>query len=466
MLAEGRCKFEDCITFRLWIESKPEGTNDVIINFLTYGSISNQHNDNETAFSRRVSGEIRQEVSSTLSKYSPINCYYEQFNESKNLSAAKHGNFTHLHSQALLRKIKAEQLSKERYDCDMWLDVVGTKRTYDATINGNVIHGYIQTLVREPVIIHMFSDEQILLLKHFDLTKISLHLDATGSVVRKIDKQQKAFLYYALTIRHLNTKTCPVPLAEMLSSDHTNIEISHFKNKWLYSVKDRITSYPQGVFIPVDQKWQKDKCKMLKLSYIIGIVSEDQSTEKKLDIRRFAPSKEKRISPDGNCLFSSLSYVITGTDCFHKEIREILLENMKGQYKDICTNYCCSHYELLPESRCHSVDDYITKSKMQILGSWGTDMEIFLAAQLLTTDIFVYRDSLQCWNKFSGYGFNTKKDVHELNPRRIYLRLHHDHFQKKKVDKVKIEEFMKICSGYDENDPRASYKNAPKIYIA
>ena len=78
------------------------------------------------------------------------------------------------------------------------------------------------------------------------------------------------------------------------------------------------------------------------------------------------------------------------------------------------------------------------KLKMQILGSWGTDMEIFLAAQLLTTDIFVYRDSLQCWNKFSGYGFNTKKDVHELTPRRLYLRLHHDHFQPVlKVDKVK-----------------------------
>ena len=47
----------------------------------------------------------------------------------------------------------------------MCLDVVGTKITYDATINGNVIHGYIQTLVGEPVIIHMFSEDQILLLK-------------------------------------------------------------------------------------------------------------------------------------------------------------------------------------------------------------------------------------------------------------------------------------------------------------
>ena len=105
---------------------------------------------------------------------------------------------------------------------------------------------------------------------------------------------------------------------------------------------------------------------------------------------------------------SSLRNMFTGTDCFHKEIREILLENMRGQYNDICTNYCCSHYEILTEYRCHSVDDYITKSKMCLLGSWSTDMEIFLAAQILTTDIFVYRDSLHCWNKFSGYGLNNK----------------------------------------------------------
>ena len=79
---------------------------------------------------------------------------------------------------------------------------------------------------------------------------------------------------------------------------------------------------------------------------------------------------------------------------------------------------------------------------MQIFGSWGTDMEIFLAAQVLTTDIFVYRDTLQCWNKFSGYGFNSKKDVHGLTSKRIYLRLYHDHYQPvlKKAENCRIFE--------------------------
>ena len=94
-----------------------------------------QHNDNETAFSCHISGAIRQEVSAKLSNSSPINCYYEQFNESENLSAGKHRKFNNLPSQALLRKIKAEHLSQEGYNCDMCLDVVAAKRAYDATIN-------------------------------------------------------------------------------------------------------------------------------------------------------------------------------------------------------------------------------------------------------------------------------------------------------------------------------------------
>ena len=80
----------------------------------------------------------------------------------------------------------------------MWLDVVSTKKTYDLSIIGNFMNGYIQSVSRQPVVIHMYSEEQMLLLKHFKWDKITLHFDATGSVVRKIDKEQKTFLYCAL----------------------------------------------------------------------------------------------------------------------------------------------------------------------------------------------------------------------------------------------------------------------------
>ena len=68
-------------------------------------------------------------------------------------------------------------------------------------------------------------------------------------------------------------------------------------------------------------------------------------------------------------------------------------------------------------------EEYITTSMMDRVGSWGTDLEIFLAAQLLSTDIFVFKDANRCWDKFSGFGFNNRHYVHDLTEKRLYLPL-------------------------------------------
>ena len=61
---------------------------------------------------------------------------------------------------------------------------------------------------------------------------------------------------------------------------------------------------------------------------------------------------------------------------------------------------------------------------MDRVGSWGSDLELFLAAQILKTDIFVYKDGDHVWNRFSAYGFNDKRDVHDLTQKRVYFRLY------------------------------------------
>ena len=66
-----------------------------------------------------------------------------------------------------------------------------------------------------------------------------------------------------------------------------------------------------------------------------GVLYENESADKNLQIRELRPSKEKRIAPDGNCLFREISYVITGSDHYHQEIREILVQNMKGNIEKL-----------------------------------------------------------------------------------------------------------------------------------
>ena len=57
--------------------------------------------------------------------------------------------------------------------------------------------------------------------------------------------------------------------------------------------------------------------KELMCTYVGGVIYDNEALDKSLEIRKLAPSKEKRISPDGNCLLSSLSYVIAGSDHYH-----------------------------------------------------------------------------------------------------------------------------------------------------
>ena len=88
--------------------------------------------------------------------------------------------------------------------------------------------GYVQYFVQDPFIVHMYSYKQIELLKFYDRTGIILNLDATGSLISKPPPCSKKILYYALTIQHPEYSTSPIPIAEMISSDHNTAEISHF----------------------------------------------------------------------------------------------------------------------------------------------------------------------------------------------------------------------------------------------
>ena len=67
----------------------------------------------------------------------------------------------------------------------------------------------------------MYTEEQINVLKLFQNTSVVLHLDATGSIVRKIYISQKKVFYYALTVRLPEFSTSPIPLYEMISTSHS-----------------------------------------------------------------------------------------------------------------------------------------------------------------------------------------------------------------------------------------------------
>ena len=75
------------------------------------------------------------------------------------------------------------------------------------------------------------------------------------------------------------------------------------------SITDEILSivdvkpYYHGEFKAVTPSWQREKCRVTRLTFITGILYENEAADKSLEIRQLIPTREKRISADGNCLF-------------------------------------------------------------------------------------------------------------------------------------------------------------------
>jgi hypothetical protein len=140
-----------------------------------------------------------------------------------------------------------------------------------------------------------------------------------------------------------------------------------------------------NVFLPICGESQLFLCRLLRLPLIVNHFR--MSTSKPLG----DPIKLFNINGDGNCLFRSFSYVITGRQNYHSLIRKKILLHMKAIE--------CS---LLPHVGT-SVDEYLTRTNMKHDGVWGTDIEILTASSLFCTDIYVYTKvgNNNRWMKFS-----------------------------------------------------------------
>ena len=124
----------------------------VSVEVLAEGNLSDEHFDHITVHSGNVSGDQREELGKKITCSSAINYHYDLFKNSQNLTVAKHGNLNELHSQEVLRKVKSQYMEKQRFTDDMWQDIIVTKKSYDSTIKGKVLDGYIQMISRYPLI--------------------------------------------------------------------------------------------------------------------------------------------------------------------------------------------------------------------------------------------------------------------------------------------------------------------------
>ena len=84
----------------------------------------------------------------------------------------------------------------------------------------------------------------------------------------------------------------------------------------------------------------------------------------------FDKTKFKNLSGDGNCLFRALSYVITGSEQQHIEVRNSLLSYMSSIEAYLVGYGEDGHYNYLQPFGHTTVQSYIDSSGMDRSGTW------------------------------------------------------------------------------------------------
>ncbi|XP_065643039.1 uncharacterized protein LOC136074630 [Hydra vulgaris] len=120
----------------------------------------------------------------------------------------------------------------------------------------------------------------------------------------------------------------------------------------------------------------KDICQKIAEKLALKIlVMQDLIDGKENDV----PLKMHACKADGNCFFRAILFLLSGSDCRHECVRNMVVKHMT-------TEPCSS---LLLGYLGDDMESYLTKSGISADGIWVTDVEIFGTANLMGIAIAV-----------------------------------------------------------------------------
>ena len=123
----------------------------------------------------------------------------------------------------------------------------------------------------------------------------------------------------------------------------------------------------------------------------------------------------KKIVGDGNCMFRSLSYAVTGSESNHTAIRAKIVHQIKH------TPSLLGHITHRPSyQNCKNVAQYIAESKMDQDGVWGTDIELLSFARLAKICVFTYNAENCKWNMYGPHNVDKRMRYH-VGEKAIYI---------------------------------------------
>ena len=190
---------------------------------------------------------------------------------------------------------------------------------------------------------------------------------------------------------------------------------------------------------PVDVEWQLRVCRLLGL----GFCGPNRITPGSPNAPLANPVGFKNIRGDGNCMFQSLSFIITGSEDQHMHVRRAIIRHMRdignvlweSQISPLLNNLRSIGEVSVGNNQSPNADylaginQYIAATRMDHDKTWGSEVEIMVLAHLLDTAVYSY-DTARGWNRYTPANVYGQFDVStRVNSQMaMYVRYNINHY--------------------------------------
>ena len=172
---------------------------------------------------------------------------------------------------------------------------------------------------------------------------------------------------------------------------------------------------------PVNQEWQQGSCIFMGLHFVCP--NNVSGGGANVPLRRPDLNTLRDTIGDGNCFFRAISFLVTGSESQHRQVRLAITSHML-QNNDlfIQNGYVgCAEYS--------SIANYITATGMNLTG-WGGTPELFAMAHLLRTRIFTYSQQHATWQLHAPYRVDPSLEIFESDTDMAMFLFHTgDHYK-------------------------------------
>ena len=227
----GSCTFADCpVRFKVEVMSFVKSDSPQQLKTSVHFSSKYVKHDKTERRSRWIRSVDCQHIATELKYQSASTLYNSKFAKLTTAALESGQRDGTGGSPEVIRKISSEAKRKEFPHYDLITSLcINREETRESEFSKFTVPGYMQHICAVPFSVLLYTEQGVRTYHHMGTTS-TLFCNATGSIVSLKGTQYKSdtVLYYSPVLSHPHSDCPPVAVAELISTEHSALAISHF----------------------------------------------------------------------------------------------------------------------------------------------------------------------------------------------------------------------------------------------